>query len=172
MRLRRPMTESTCPNCGVVYSANHNEVRPNVGRCPNCGFEKEIHWPLAYEEELGCGPLIVAAVVFFLLADATGGGGFFGALLAIVVGSWNSIWYRRYLLSHNSFFEWGLIHFKPHRPLGGGASPPKSQQVANKKKPRNNNAPTKKQPRTATSPNNAPPKKTTPPNRVPKPADR
>ena len=86
MRLRRPMTESTCPNCGIVYSANQNEVRPNIGRCPYCGFEKEIHWPPAYEEELGCGPLIVAAVIFFILANATGGGGIFGALLAITLG--------------------------------------------------------------------------------------
>lgn len=86
MRIRKPLVDIVCQKCTLKYSANDHEVRPDIVRCPRCGHEREIVWPPAYEEQMGCGPLIIAAVVLYFLATLTGGGGFFGSLLGIVLG--------------------------------------------------------------------------------------
>lgn len=86
MRLRKPLTETICQACTHRFSCNDNEVSPNVVRCPRCGFETEVEYPPAYEEELGCGPLIGIAAVLFVITLLFGGGGIVGALLGIVLG--------------------------------------------------------------------------------------
>lgn len=82
----KPLTETTCPHCALIFLANDHEIAPNQIQCPRCGNVYAIEYPPSFAKELGCGPLAIAAVVLFALATAAGGGGILGILLGIVLG--------------------------------------------------------------------------------------
>lgn len=86
MRLRKPLADTVCSQCALKYCCNDHEFAPDLVRCPRCGHEARIQYPPAFEEQMGCVPLIIAAVVLFVLAKMTGGGGLFGVLLGLVLG--------------------------------------------------------------------------------------
>ena len=122
MRLRRPMTESTCPE---LWSCVFRKSKRSPSKCrtmPSMRLRKTNQVAAGVRRrtrlrtaDRSCGGLLHFSERNRRRRD-------FRRIAGDRFGSWNSVWHCRSFLSRNSFLERRLIHFKPHRPLGGGAS--------------------------------------------------